>query len=135
MTAISLPISDRQRAHDFYTNGLGLEPVGPLGDDNLPEPLRYDIDGTSVLLIPTGGFNWAIADRQLATSNSVGCLVTIGAATDDEVDDIFKRAEKAGATAIVAPTRQPWGMYAATFADPDGNAWMTTSMPLEDESP
>ena len=121
MTAISLPISDRQRAHDFYTNGLGLEPVGPLGDDNLPAP--------------TGGFNWAIADRQLAPSNSVGCLVTIGAATDDEVDDIFKRAEKAGATAIVAPTRQPWGMYAATFADPDGNAWMTTSMPLEDESP
>lgn len=130
MTAISLPISDRQRAHDFYTDGLGFEPVGPLGDDNLPEPLRYDVDGTSVLLIPTGGFEWAIADRQLANPDAVACLITLGATTDNEVDEVFRRAEEAGATTIVAPTRQPWGMYAATFADPDGNVWMTTSTPL-----
>lgn len=130
MTTISLPIIDRQRAHDFYTDGLGLTPVGPLGDDNLPEPLRYDIDGTSVLLIPTGGFDWAIDGRQLAHGDPVGCLITLAAKTDGEVDQIFERAVNAGATAVVAPKRQPWGMYAATFADPDGNVWMTTSTPL-----
>lgn len=133
MTAISLPISDRANAHRFYTDGLGLFPTGPLGPDGLPEPLRYDIDGTSILLIPTGGFDWAIGDRQLAPADSVGHLVTLGVATDDEVDDIAKRAAQAGATILLAPTRQPWGMYAATFADPDGNTWMTTSMPLPTE--
>lgn len=127
MTSISLPITDRQRAHDFYATGFGLEALGPLAEDGIPEPLRFDIDGTSVLLIPTGGFNWAIGDRRMTDGQVVGCLMDLVVASDAEVDDIAQRAEAAGATMVVTPTRQPWGEYAATFADPDGNMWMATS--------
>jgi uncharacterized glyoxalase superfamily protein PhnB len=51
------------------------------------------------------------------------------ASSDTEVDGIVHRAEGAGASVIVRPTRQPWGMYAATFADPDGHLWLVTSTP------
>jgi predicted lactoylglutathione lyase len=130
VTGISIPISDRRRTHAFYSDGLGLTAAGPIAQDGLPEPLRYDIDGTSVLLIPTGGFHWAIGDRTMANPEAVGCLLTLGVESDDEVVDLSDRAARAGGTTIVPPTRQSWGMFAATFADPDGNLWMVTSAPL-----
>ena len=135
MTAISLPITDRQRAHDFYADAFDLSAVGPLGPDGLPEPLRFDHAGTQLLFIPTGGFDWALGDRTLAERPAVGCMVTHGVGTDDEVDETTARAAAAGGAVVLAPTRQPWGMYAATVADPDGNLWMITSSELPDADP
>ena len=38
---ISLPVADRVGAHDFYRDGLGLEAIGELADDGVPEPLMF----------------------------------------------------------------------------------------------
>ena len=36
---IALPTADRQRSFAFYGTGVGLEPIGDLADNGVPEPL------------------------------------------------------------------------------------------------
>jgi predicted lactoylglutathione lyase len=127
---ISLPIADRPRAHRFYRDALGLDPVGELADDGVPEPLVFALnEHTSLMLVPTGGFGWVIGDRRVASSGTSECVLGLPAATDAEVDAIIDRARDAGAVVTTEPGPQPWG-YAATFTDPDDHVWMVTSAPL-----
>ncbi len=128
---ISLPTADRVRAHAFYRDGLGLEAVGELADDGVPEPLVFVLNTESrLMLIPTGGFGWVAGDgHAVATPGTSECLLGIQAADDGEVEAIVERARAAGATIGTEPASQPWG-YAATFADPDGHVWTVTSSRL-----
>jgi uncharacterized glyoxalase superfamily protein PhnB len=43
--------------------------------------------------------------------------------TEAEVDDVMRRAEKAGATMVKRPVKTFWGGYAGYFADPDDHLW------------
>ncbi len=109
------------------SDALGLNPVGELADDGVPEPLQFDLhDGVRIMLIPTDGFGWVIGDHQVAPKGSSECILTISAEDDGAVDALIKRASAAGATVVTEPGRQPWG-YTGTFADPDGHLWMVTS--------
>jgi uncharacterized protein len=127
---ISLPVADRVRAHDFYREGLGFEAIGDPADDGVPEPLMFVVNPmTRLMLVPTGGFGWVIGDHEVATLGMSECVLGIGAATDDGVDEIVERARRAGATVATEPAPQPWG-YAAAFADPDGHLWLVTSATL-----
>lgn len=127
---ISLPTADRARARDFYRDALGLESSGPIADDGVPEPLHFPLgDGAVLMLIPTGGFGWVAGDRPVAEPGTSECVLSRGAATDTEVDDIVERARAAGATVVSEPGVRPWG-YAGMFADPDGHLWMVTSAPF-----
>jgi predicted lactoylglutathione lyase len=129
---ISLPVADRVRARDFYRDGLGLEAIGELADDGVPEPLMFVLNPmTRLMLVPTGGFGWVIGDHRVAAVGTSECVLGIGAATDDDVDRIVERARRAGATVPTEPAPQPWG-YAAAFADPDGHIWTVTSAKLPD---
>ena len=129
---ISLPVADRVRAHDFNRDGLGLEAIGELADDGVPEPLMFVLNPINrLMLVPTGGFGWVIGDHQVAPGGTSECVLGIGAATGDGVKEIVARARSAGATVATEPAPQPWG-YAAAFADPDGHIWTVTSAKLPD---
>ena len=127
---ISLPVADRVRAHDFYRDGLGLDAIGELADDGVPEPLLFVLNPMSrLMLVPTDGFGWVIGNHQVAAGGTSECVLGIGAATDDDVNQIVERARRAGATVATEAAPQPWG-YAAAFADPDGHIWTVTSAKL-----
>lgn len=120
---VALPTEDRRRAHDFYTEGLGLTATGEPGDDGLPEPLQLVVnEGTHLMLIPTGGFGWTVADRAVAGAGTSECLLSVTLASTEEVDALVERARSAGAEVVAEPERKPWG-YFGTFADPDGHLW------------
>lgn len=126
---VSLPIKERARAHAFYRDGLGLEAVGPLAEDGLPEPLQFVVNaGLRLMLVPRGGFGWVVGGREVA-AGPVECLLSIGVPTESEVDSLVDRAAQAGAEVVSAPAQQPWG-YVGTVADPDGHLWMVTAGPL-----
>ena len=86
---------------------------------------------TRLMLVPTGGFGWVIGDHRVAPVGTSECVLGIGAATDDDVNEIVECARRAGATVATEPAPQPWG-YAAAFADPDGHIWTVTSAKLAD---
>ncbi|MEU4772632.1 VOC family protein [Micromonospora sp. NPDC023644] len=120
---VALPIADRPTSYRFFSAGLGLDAVGEPADDGVPEPLQYALnDGLRVMLVPTGGFGWAIGGREVAPRGQSECVVNLPAATPAEVDELVGRARAAGAEVVVEPGPQPWG-YTGTFADPDGHLW------------
>lgn len=124
---ISLPIADRVRSYAFYQEALGLTAVGELADDGVPEPLVFQVnDQTRLMLIPSGGFGWVVAENQVATAGTSECMLGISAASPADVDAVIERARAAGASVTTQPAQQPWA-YAGTFADPDGHLWMVTS--------
>ncbi len=120
---ISLPIADRQRSFAFYRDALGLEAVGDLADDGVPEPLRVQLNElASVMYVPTGGFGWITSGRPTAPPTSSECLISLQVDTPDEVDGIVGRVEASGGVVVSGPEQKPWG-YTATFSDPDGHLW------------
>lgn len=126
--SVCIPIADRRVSYAFYTGGLGFTPVGELAGDGIPEPLQFDMgDGVRIMMVPHGGFEWAIGDRRMTDGRTVGCLLTLVVDGPAGVTEVFERAVAAGAAPIVTPQTQPWGMVTATFADPDGNLWEVTS--------
>ncbi|MET7708698.1 VOC family protein [Micromonospora sp. NPDC005413] len=126
---VSLPIADRATSYRFYRDGLGLDAVGELADDGLPEPLQFVVnDGLRLMLIPTGGFGWLIGQHEVATRGQSECVLSLGVASPADADAIVERARAAGGEVITEPKAQPWG-YAAVFADPDGHLWMVSTAP------
>jgi predicted lactoylglutathione lyase len=129
---VALPTADRQVAFAFYRDGLGLEAIGPVADDGVPEPLQLVLrPGAHLMLIPTGGFGWVTAGRARAAPGTSECLLCVTTGTDAEVDALIARAAAAGGEVVTAPEAQPWG-YAGTVADPDGHLWMVQSRPFGD---
>lgn len=125
---VSLPIADRLTSHDFYSIALGLNPIGEPAEDGIPEPLQFEINkGLRLMLIPTEGFSWVIGDNEVASPGISECILSIEAASDSEVDEIFQRAFKAGAKIVSEPSKQDWG-YTGMFSDPDGHIWEVTSI-------
>lgn len=127
---VSLSIADRRTSFAFYRDALGLVAIGEPAEDGVPEPLQFALgDGVRLMLVPTGGFGWVIGGREVAPRGQSECVLSMGADSDLQVDEMVERAEQAGAEIVTAPGQQPWG-YAAAFADPDGHVWMVTSAPL-----
>jgi uncharacterized protein len=119
---ISLPIADRATSHAFYT-ALGLEAVGELASDGLPEPLQFTLNAhTNLMLVPRGGFGWVIGGNGVAEPGTSECVLSI----TGDVDALVGAARDAGATIVAEPAQQPWG-YVGTFADPDGHLWMVNA--------
>ncbi|MGW3888858.1 VOC family protein [Micromonospora chokoriensis] len=124
---VSLPIADRATSYRFYSDGLGLDAVGEMADDGIPEPLQFVVnDGLRLMLVPTGGFGWVIGRHEVAPKGQSECVLNLGVAAPADADALVDRARTAGADVVTEPAAQPWG-YAGVFADPDGHLWMVSA--------
>jgi predicted lactoylglutathione lyase len=126
-TIITLPIEERDRAHRFYIDAFGLDPVGEPGEDGIPEPLQFKLgDEVNLMCIPRTGFVWVLGEQPAAKAGLSECLLQYSCDEDDEVDLVIERAEKAGATVVLRPEKKDWG-YTGSFTDPDGHLWIVTN--------
>ncbi|MDA0172975.1 VOC family protein [Solirubrobacter taibaiensis] len=126
VAGVALPIADRQRAHDFYVAALGLEAVGPIASDGLPEPLMFVVNGhLRLVLIPKWGFNHVLGEsgHAVAEPRVAECLLRLGQESDDAVRALVDRARAAGADVVSEPAQQGWG-FESMVADPDGHLWV-----------
>lgn len=120
---LTLPISDRHRSHRFYREGLGLDPIGELAQDGLPEPLQFQLSGGVCLcLVPAEGLGWVLGDRELSPAGLSECLLGMALTDAEQVSAMTDQLLAAGGTLLSAPTRQPWG-FESIVADPDAHAW------------
>ncbi|GAB2865575.1 VOC family protein [Actinocorallia aurea] len=126
---VALPIADRGVSYRFYREVFGWEAAGAVADDGVPEPLEFGVNaGLRVMLVPTGGFGWAIGDHEVAETGRSECVFNLGLPADAAVDGLIERARAHGARIVVEPARLPWG-YTGTFADPDGHLWSLLTVP------
>jgi uncharacterized protein len=125
---LALPTEDRKAAYDFYA-ALGFRSEGELAEDGVPEPLQFHVNsGLRIMFIPTGGFGWVTNNRPTAFGDQTECLLSLPAASADEVDALVDKVRSAGGRIIVEPRQQPWG-YTAVFADPDNHLWQVATSP------
>lgn len=124
--AVGLPVAERRRSADFYRAFLEREPFGTLAGDGLPEPLQFRVDaGTTILLVPSSGFNWVLQDhRAVGPPSAVRMALTWIVGDESSVRRTVSRAEEAGAETVVPPAAQPWQVFAGVVSDPDGHLWV-----------
>ncbi|MFI7430622.1 glyoxalase superfamily protein [Micromonospora sp. NPDC049836] len=107
---VSVPVSDQDRARDFYVDLLGLDlifdnPMGPGGRWVQVAPKGADTALTLVTWFPT-----------MAPGSLKGLVLE----TDDLDADVAGLRERGVVFADDGIQTAPWGRY-VTFDDPDGN--------------
>ena len=127
--AITLPVSDVDRARDFYVKaGWNLDLDTVLGNGMRVVQLTPPGSGTSIT------FGTDMPQSEPGTYvNSYLVVSDIEAAHADlkargiEVSDVYHWSEQ-GRTPGPDPNRGDYGSY-ADFADPDGNTWLVQEVP------
>jgi catechol 2,3-dioxygenase-like lactoylglutathione lyase family enzyme len=106
---LSVPVSDQDRARDFYVNTLGFELVfdNPMGPDQRWVQVRPKGSQTSITLV-----TWF-------DTMPPGSLKGLVVETDDLQGDIEAFAAR-GVKIADGVQDAPWGRF-VTFDDPDGN--------------
>ncbi len=130
INVITLAVSDLDRSHAFYRDGLGLPSEGFLGTEFKGD--EHTAAGTIAMFRLDDGLMLCLYPRRdlaldagipLAPARpgefSIGHLV----GSRSEVDDLLGKAEAAGARVTDAPHERPWGIYSGYFQDPDGHLW------------
>ncbi len=109
ISVISLPVTDQDRARDFYLNTLGFELVAdtPMGPGMRWVQVRPQHGQASITLV-----NWF--DTMPAGSVKGTVLETTD--LDGDVAELQARGVRIDGDIQAAP----WGRF-VTFADPDGN--------------
>ena len=113
---VGVPVSDQQRALDFYTKTLGFRVVTDQPFDDKQRWIELGIGRSSsglTLFTPDGH------------ENRIGTFTGISFVADDVMATCKELAEK-GVTFIQGPEKADWGT-AAVFADPDGNQFVIGS--------
>lgn len=108
----SIPVSDQDRARDFYVNTLGFELIA---DTQMGPSRRW------VQVSPIGAAT-TIALVTWFETMPAGSATGIVLDSDDLEADITRLAAR-GVTFDGAVQEAPWGRF-VTFSDPDGNSFV-----------
>jgi catechol 2,3-dioxygenase-like lactoylglutathione lyase family enzyme len=115
---ISIPVSDQDRARDFYRGTLGFEVVsdGPFAEGMRWLQLAPPAGGPTITLV-----TWF---PTMPPGSSKGLVI--------ECDDVRKTRDDLTGRGLAAGEIEsaPWGTY-FTFDDPDGNGWVVQEWPRE----
>jgi catechol 2,3-dioxygenase-like lactoylglutathione lyase family enzyme len=112
----SIPVTDQDRALEFYTRGLGFNVITDQPFEGDQRWIELGIPGaeTRVVLFT--------ADEH---KDRIGTPSNIVFAADD-VEKTCRELSGRGVQFVEGPCRQPWGTY-AVFKDPDGNRFVVSS--------
>lgn len=120
ISLITLGVQDLERSLHFYRDGLGL----PTTWDAEKGVVFFQTQGVCLALFP---FNClaedACQDAGVQRPVFSGITIAHNVRQRDEVDEILKLAEAAGAKIEKPAQNTAWGGYAGYFSDPDGYLW------------
>jgi predicted enzyme related to lactoylglutathione lyase len=112
---VGIPVSDQDRALDFYTSKLGFRVVTdqPMGEQRWIELRIPGADTEVVLFTPPGH------------EERIGGFVNM-AFTADDVQKTYEELTARGVEFVQPPKTESWGT-ASIFKDPDGNQFVLSS--------
>lgn len=125
---ITLAVDDLDRSVTFYRDGLGWPTQGVVGQE-----FHDDVtgaDGTIAFFTLEGDLMVGLYERDnlakdagLPTGPRSPAEFSIGvpARSREEVDELLRQAEAAGATLTAPAHMRPFGVYSGHFTDPDGH--------------
>jgi catechol 2,3-dioxygenase-like lactoylglutathione lyase family enzyme len=116
MKFVGVPVSDQQRALEFYTEKLGFRVITdqPFNDDQRWIELGVGRSGTGIALFTPPGH-----EDRIGTFTGISFLA-------DDVKATWRELAAKGVTFIKEPQEADWGT-SAILADPDGNQFVLGS--------
>lgn len=118
---ITLGVKNIAESLKFYRNGLGF--ATSVKEEN-PGIVFFNNRGTKLALYPLEELAKDIHEHNPPSGKGFsGITLAYNAKSAEEVDEVMKKAEKAGATIVKSPQRVFWGGYSGYFSDPDGYYW------------
>jgi catechol 2,3-dioxygenase-like lactoylglutathione lyase family enzyme len=120
ISIICLGVSDLERSYHFYKDGLGL-PSTRTPEDGI---VFFQTRGATLSLFPYSeladdiGVGWNVP-----RSKNAGITIAHNVRERDEVDQVLRAAEAAGAKIVKPAADTSWGGYSGYFTDPDGYVW------------
>ncbi|MBU5266445.1 VOC family protein [Virgibacillus proomii] len=124
LNLITLGVNDMQESLAFYRDGLGFEVV-VYGEENNPSVIFFNNAGTKISLFPIDQLSKDINEENPPAKANVfsGITLAYNGKSKQEVDEVFAKAEKAGAIIVKHPEPVFWGGYSGYFRDPNGFYW------------
>ena len=107
---VNIFVSDLARSVEFYRDTLGL-------------PLQFEAENFGYASFAPEGIRLGLAavdPKAPDSSKLVGRHTGVGFGVPD-LDTSYRQLSAKAVQFTMIPTKQPWGGYMATFADPDGN--------------
>jgi uncharacterized protein len=118
---IALGVKNIGESLRFYRDGLGFETS--VKEEN-PEIVFFNNGGTKLELFPLEALAKDINENDPPRGQGFsGITLAYNAKSAEEVDEVMKKAERAGAKIVKSPQRVFWGGYSGYFSDPDGYYW------------
>jgi hypothetical protein len=125
ISLVTLGVSDVARSTAFY-EGLGW----PLAESSVPgEVSFFRTPGAILGLFGLTDLATDAHQHDVVATGFRGVSLAINCASTDEVDQVFRDVEAAGATILKPAELVEWGGYSGYFADPDGHAWEVAHNP------
>lgn len=118
LNIVTLGVADLKKSREFYENALGWKTASASSGDIV----FFQLGGVVLALYPTEKL---VEDalRDAHGSGFRGVTLAQNVATKEDVANVLRHAEQAGAT-IVKPAQDVfWGGYSGYFADPDDHLW------------
>jgi catechol 2,3-dioxygenase-like lactoylglutathione lyase family enzyme len=124
VTVITLGVDDLERSLAFYRDGLGLQTPGIVGQEfeygavaffDLQPGLKLAIWNRASIAHDTGIAEAAPSPTEVTLGHNLR--------SKEEVDEVMRQAEGAGATMVKSAGETFYGGYAGYFQDPDGHLW------------
>lgn len=119
ITLLTLGVSDLNKATKFYEAVLGTPP-----NTSYDGVTFIELPGTWISLYPFEKLAEDISPEiSVIRSGFSGVTLAHNARSKDDVVNIVKRAESAGALVVKEPQETFWGGFSGYFADLDGYYW------------
>ena len=118
----SLIVSDIKAAVSFYNKAFGFTSRGIMkGPDGKPMHAELSLRGSTLMLAPENPA-WGTQSAKAIGATPATLYILV-----ENVDKVFAKALKLGATVKMPVADMFWGDRVGTLVDPDGNPWMVAT--------
>jgi uncharacterized protein len=126
---VNLPVKDINKSKDFFT-ALGFSFNTQYGNSDNSACLLIGEKKVVVMLFDEATFKGFTNAEIANTAQATEVLLSIGAESKEEVDEMAAKAVAAGGKSKHKPYEMHGWMYGCVFSDPDGHQWNVLYMDM-----